>query len=236
MGYKEPVLTLKPLEDCRLYTFVDTGCLGGREPTELARALCDGGADLVQLRAKGEAPDTVRAMAERLLPITQAAGVWFVVNDHPAVAFEVGAPLCHLGQEDFFEAGHGHVSEVWAGSAAVAPGTGAGGQPPLIGLSTHAPDQAVRAIAAGAAYVAIGPVFATPTKPGRPPVTLEYVRWAAANVRIPWFAIGGISLDNLDGVLAAGARRVCAVRAILGTPDVAKACGEFARRLRSAAS
>lgn len=229
--YKPGVRALKPLEDCRLYTFVDTGCLRGREPEEVARALCDGGADLVQLRAKTETPERVRALADRLLPITRAAGVWLVINDHPAVAFQAGAPLCHLGQEDFFDAGYTQVGQVPWGFAAGRTGMDRALPRPLIGLSTHAPAQAERAIAAGAAYVAIGPVFATPTKPGRPPVTLDYVRWAAANLRIPWFAIGGIHLGNLDQVIAAGARRVCAVRAILEAPDVVQACREFARRL-----
>lgn len=229
--YKRGVRALKPLEDCRLYTFVDTGYLRGREPEEVAQALCDGGADLVQLRAKTEPPERIRALAERLLPITQAAGVWLVINDHPAVAFHSGAPLCHLGQEDFFDAGYTQVAQVPWGSAADRAGTDRTLHRPWIGLSTHAPAQAERAIAAGAAYVAIGPVFATPTKPGRPPVTLDYVRWAAANIRIPWFAIGGIHLGNLDTVIAAGARRVCAVRAILDAPDVVQTCREFARRL-----
>ncbi|MFM1944365.1 MAG: thiamine phosphate synthase, partial [Verrucomicrobiota bacterium] len=76
-----------------------------------------------------------------------------------------------------------------------------------------------------------GPVFATPTKPGRLPVTMEYVRWAAANLSVPWFAIGGIDLGNLDELLEAGARRVCVVSAILRASDVGVACREFRRRL-----
>ena len=103
-----------------------------------------------------------------------------------------------------------------------------------IGLSSHSPEQAKRALAAGADYLAIGPVYATGTKPTAKPVTLEYVRWAAApqsGVNIPWFAIGGINLENLGDVLAAGARRVCVVSAILNAPDVAAACAEFRRRL-----
>ena len=102
-----------------------------------------------------------------------------------------------------------------------------------VGLSTHAPAQAERAVAAGPDYLAIGPVFATRTKPMAKPVTLEYVRWAAANVKIPWFAIGGVNLHTLDEVLAAGAKRVCVVSAILDAPDIAKACAEFQRRLAS---
>jgi thiamine-phosphate pyrophosphorylase len=89
----------------------------------------------------------------------------------------------------------------------------------------------VRALAAKPAYIAIGPVYATGTKPGAKPVTLEYVRWAAENVKIPWFAIGGISLDNVDDVLRAGARRICVVSAILSAPDIRRACQAFARKL-----
>lgn len=213
---------MKPLTDCRLYTFVDRAYLRGRPPEDVARQLCDGGSDLVQLRAKDTAADEVEALAERLLPITTRAGVGLVINDHPEVARRVGAPLCHLGQGDFFGAGHQRVEEIT-------------GRPRTfqLGLSTHAPDQARRAVEAGPDYIAIGPVFATPTKPDRPPVTLDYVRWAAAHVRLPWFAIGGIQLANLDAVLEAGARRVCVVSAILLAPDVVKACQEFKRRLLS---
>jgi thiamine-phosphate pyrophosphorylase len=218
-------MQLKSLSACQLYTFVDTAYLGGRSPAELTRALCDGGADLIQLRAKGVPLDEVARIAERVAPIAEAAGVWFVVNDYPQVAAAVGAPLCHLGQEDFFGVGHVRVDEVCA--AAGGPGLG-------LGLSSHAPDQAQLAVNAGAAYVAVGPVFATPTKPGRPGVSLDYVRWAASHLQLPWFAIGGIHLDNLDQVLAAGATRVAVVSAILLAPDVTGACLRFRARLSSA--
>ena len=212
---------MKSLSDCRLYTFVDTAYLNGREPELVARQLCDGGADLIQLRAKKSSPEEIRRMAEKIIPITRATNVGLVINDHFDIASETGAELCHLGQEDFFDAGHKNVSEFKIKNSKL-----------KIGLSSHAPEQATRAIAAGADYIAIGPVYATGTKPGAKPVTLEYVRWAAANVDIPWFAIGRINLKNLDDVLAAGARGVCVVSAILNTPDVAKACAEFRRRLQ----
>ena len=102
-----------------------------------------------------------------------------------------------------------------------------------IGLSTHAPEQAQRALAAKPDYIAVGPVYATGTKPQAKPVTLEYVRWAAANVHIPWFAIGGINLKNLDDVLASGAKRICVVSAILNEDDVTGACRKFKARLGS---
>ena len=210
----------KPLADCRLYTFVDTAYMHGRSAADVARQLCDGGSDLIQLRAKDATPDQVRQLALAIAPITRQAGVWFVVNDHLAVAREVEADLCHLGQEDFFDAGHKHISELQPGAGNL-----------RIGLSTHAPAQCERAVAAGADYVAIGPIYPTGTKPTAKPVTLDYVRWAAANVRVPWFAIGGVNLQTLDDVLAAGAQRICVVSAILNATDIAAECQKYRTRL-----
>jgi thiamine-phosphate pyrophosphorylase len=221
---------MKLLSDCKLYTFVDTVYLNGRAPEVVAQQFCQGGADLIQLRAKRSSPDEIRRMVEKILPITQRANVGLVVNDHPEVARETGAEFCHLGQEDFFNAGHMHVSELRTPKSLPRQSAAAAGGL-RIGLSTHAPEQAKRALAAGADYLAIGPVFATGTKPTARPVTLEYVRWAAGNVGVPWFAIGGINLENLGDVLAAGAQRVCVVSAILNAPDVVKACAEFRRRI-----
>ena len=211
---------MKPLADCKLYTFVDTAYLHGRAPELVAQQLCDGGSDLIQLRAKNSSPDEIRALAEKILPITSRANVGFVINDHLEIARELGADICHLGQDDFFDAGYKNVSELRTPNSEL-----------RIGLSTHAPEQAQRALDAGADYIAIGPVYATGTKPGARPVTLEYVRWAAAKATVPWFAIGGINLRTLEDVLAAGAKRICVVSAILNAPDVTRACAEFRQRL-----
>lgn len=211
---------MKALRDCHLYTFIDTACLHGRDPARLAQQLCDGGSDIIQLRAKRESRDEVRRLAEIILPVTRAARVPLVINDHADIAQAVGAEGIHLGQEDFFDAGLSHRSQL----STLSPQQ-------FLGLSSHAPEQGRRALAAGADYIAVGPVFATGTKPGRAPCTLDYVRWAAANLRLPWFAIGGITLANLDEVLTAGAQRICVVSAILNAPDVAAACREFQRRL-----
>jgi thiamine-phosphate pyrophosphorylase len=211
---------VKPLADCKLYTFVDTAYLNGRAPELVAQQLCDGGSDLIQLRAKNSPPDEIRRLAEKILPVTQRAGVSLVINDHLEIARDLGADFCHLGQEDFFDAGHILVSELKE------PGSKL-----KIGLSTHAPAQAQRALDAGADYIAIGPVYATGTKPTAKPVTLEYVKWAATHATVPWFAIGGINTETIDAVLAAGAKRVCIVSAILNAPDLAKACAAFRYRL-----
>jgi thiamine-phosphate pyrophosphorylase len=211
---------MKPLADCKLYTFVDTAYLHGRAPEFVAQQLCDGGSDLIQLRAKKSSPEEIRRMAEKILPVTRRANVGLVINDHLEIARELGVEFCHLGQEDFFDTGYKNVSELKTQNSEL-----------KIGLSTHAPAQAQRALDANADYIAIGPVFATGTKPTAKPVTRDYVRWAAANVTVPWFAIGGINLQTIDEVLAAGATRVCIVSAILNAPDVTKACAEFWRLL-----
>jgi thiamine-phosphate pyrophosphorylase len=213
---------MRALIECRLYGFIDTAYLAGRSVSDLASQLCDGGVDMIQLRAKRETADDVRRLASQILPVTQTAGVPLVINDFPRMACELGAAFCHLGQEDFFDAGHCSVSEVLPADCGVG-----------MGLSSHSPSQAQRAVEAGAAYLGIGPVFATGTKPGAIPVTLEYVRWAKTNLSIPWFAIGGITLENVDDVLDAGARRICVVSAILDAPDVVRACQAFRDRVTS---
>src|SRR5262245_7053489 len=207
---------MKPLADCKLYAFVDTAYLNGHAPELVAQQLCDGGADLIQLRAKNLSPEEIRSMAEAILPITTRADVGLVINDHLSVARQVGAQICHLGQEDFFGQGHTNASS----SIGV-----------QIGLSTHSPEQDRKAIAARARHIALGPLAATGPRPGAKPVTLDYVRWAAANVTVPWFAIGGINLSNIHEVVAAGAQRICVVSAILNSDDIAGTCRKFKKHL-----
>jgi thiamine-phosphate pyrophosphorylase len=213
---------MKPLAQCQLYTFVDTAYLRGRAPELVAQQLCDGGSDLIQLRAKNASRKEILRLAEKILPVTRRANVGLVINDHLDIAREISADICHLGQEDFFDAGYTHISQL-SNKDKIAQ--------LKIGLSTHAPEQAQSALSAGADYIAIGPVYATGTKPTARPVTLDYVRWAADNAPVPWFAIGGINLQTIDAVVTAGARRVCVVSAILNAPDVVMACTEFRRRL-----
>ena len=213
---------MKPLSDCRLYTFIDSAYLNGRSPEKIARSLCLGGSDLIQLRAKDWSSDQIKKTAERVLSILADFGVRLVINDHLETTLESGAPVCHLGQEDFFETGFTHISNLPTKGKRIE-----------IGLSTHSPDQAQSAIDAGADYIAIGPIYATDTKPTARPVTLQYVQWAAENVRIPWFAIGGINLNNLTDVTAAGATRICVVSAILNSENIEETCKAFRQQLPS---
>lgn len=209
---------MKPLADCRLYTFVDTAYLQGRSADEITRQLIDGGADLIQLRAKDWSQEKIQAIATALLAITLPANIPLIINDYWTIATEVGAEFCHQGQEDYFEFGQ----------------RGSTPKHPQLGLSTHSPADAQRAMQAQAAYLAVGPIYPTPTKPDRSAVTLDYVRWATAYIDRPWFAIGGITLDNVDEVLEAGARRICVVSAILKAPDIPRACQRFHEHLASA--
>ncbi|HEX3799250.1 MAG TPA: thiamine phosphate synthase [Verrucomicrobiae bacterium] len=212
---------MKPLSECRLYTFVDLAFLRGRSPEWVAQELCEGGADIIQLRAKNSTPKEVRFIATAILPITRRADVGLIINDHLDVALDIGADGCHLGQEDFFDAGYSHVVQLKINSPTF-----------RLGISTHTPVQAHRSLAAQPGYVAVGPVYATGTKPTAAPVTLDYVHWAARHIPIPWFAIGGINLKNLDKVLKAGAKRICVVSAILNETDISGVCQQFKDRLK----
>ncbi len=181
------------------------------------RSALDGGVDIVQLRAKELEALPFMRLAERVMAIARAAQVPFVVNDRPDVALAVGADGVHLGQLD--------LPVAWA--CRVAPDA-------FIGRSSHEAAHAERAVDEGADYFAVGPVWATPTKPGREPAGLSYVRDVAArNVQVPWFAIGGITLDNVEQVLGAGATRIAMVRAVLDASDPAEAARGFADALKA---
>ncbi|HEX5469666.1 MAG TPA: thiamine phosphate synthase [Gaiellaceae bacterium] len=156
-----------------------------------------GGVDVVQVRERS-LPDgrLLDALAEAR-EVTARLGVPLGVNDRPDLAVLSGADFVHVGQDDI------PVAEARSFGLPV-------------GLSTHAPEEID---AARSDYIAVGPVYATPTKQGRPPVGLELVRYATTNARVPWFAIGGIDASNIDEVVAAGASRVAVVRAIVEADD-----------------
>jgi thiamine-phosphate pyrophosphorylase len=185
----------------------------------LDRAL-GGGVDVVQLRQKGlEAGDELRYL-EVFRRACDLHGALLAVNDRADVAYAAGADVLHLGQDDL--------------PAAVARRIC--GPDVVIGLSSHDEQQAAAAAAEpGVDYYCTGPVWPTPTKPGRPAPGLPLVRFAAGlGGARPWFAIGGIDLGNLDQVLDAGARRVVVVRAITEAEDPGAAAAALAARLRGA--
>lgn len=184
-----------------------------------------GGVDIIQLRDKTIEAAEELELLEVLREAAERHGRLWAVNDRADIAALAGAPVFHIGQKDL----------PLDSARQVLPGT------PAIGLSTHSPDQVDAAIAAarsseGLDYFCVGPVWATPTKPGRAPVGLDLVRYAAGavhsndrenNRRLPWFAIGGIDLSNVEQVVAAGAERIVVVRAVTEAPDPAAAAAEL---------
>lgn len=206
---------MKQLRDARLYGILDLGYVVADDAERVAAQLCEGGVDVLQLRAKGCDELEIEELGQRIEPITRAAGVPLIVNDFPALVPSIGAQGAHIGQDD------GTVEDArWRAGRALA-----GEVPlPLIGRSTHSVEQAVAAQTEGADYIGFGPLFATPTKPGRPAIGLNDIRRVHELVSIPIFCIGGIKLENLEAVLAAGAQRVVIVSALLQAPDIAAAC------------
>jgi thiamine-phosphate pyrophosphorylase len=177
-----------------------------------------GGVDLLQLRCKELEALPYMRLAARVRDIAAAAGVPFIVNDRPDVALAVGADGVHLGQRD--------LPPEWARRILT--------DDAIIGRSSHEPADADRALSERATYFAVGPVWATPTKPGRPAAGLDYVRSVAARrIDVPWFAIGGIDRHNIEGVLDAGATRVAVVRAILDAVDSAAAAASLLQAVRA---
>jgi thiamine-phosphate pyrophosphorylase len=194
-----------PAADGRLYLIT----AARPDLTAFLEAAVRGGVDFVQLREKQLSDRELLGLLAEAREATRRLGVPLVVNDRPDLAVLAGADYVHVGQEDL------PVAEVRRFGIPV-------------GLSTHSPTELA---GAEADYVGVGPVYATPTKEGRPAVGLDYVRHAAAHARAPWFAIGGIDVTNVADVVAAGARRIAVVRAIGDAADPEQAARALRRAL-----
>ncbi len=166
------------------------------DSVDVLKKAVEDGAGIVQLRDKSGDRKTILEKARQMVAFRQDRTFVFILNDDPELALEAGADGVHVGQD---------LSTIDARKKV--------GDGMILGKTTHNLEQARQAIEDGADYVSVGPVYATPTKPGRPAVGLGYVREAASKVNIPFVAIGGIDLSNIDDVLAAGARTVGVVRA-----------------------
>jgi thiamine-phosphate pyrophosphorylase len=206
------------LRDARLY-LVSRARIAAGDLVGFVAELASAGVDLIQLREKElEAGDLIRA-GEPLGAACRAAGIKFIVNDRPDVALALDADGVHLGQNDL---------PVTVARRIL--GTG------IVGRSTHAAPEidAVRAAPEPIDYIAVGPVFETPTKAGRPAAGLGLIAHAARHAPVPWFAIGGLNVSNLEDVIVAGARRIVVVRAIAEAKDPVEAAAGLRAMLDAA--
>jgi len=205
------------LASARLYGIVDLGYTPSGEIEATTSDLIRGGADLIQLRAKGIDHAEILEMGRRIQPICRQAGVPFIVNDHADVAIELQADGLHIGQDD---GSHDDTRRLI-------------GMDMLLGRSTHSPEQARQALADGFDYIGFGPLFPTPTKQGRPGIGLEHVAIIQQEVgeQIPVFCIGGVKRGNLPEVLDAGAHRVVIVSDLLTAEDITVATLEAKKLL-----
>lgn len=207
------------LAHARLYGIVDFGYVAPCDVAKVTQQLLTGGADVIQLRAKGAEMDAIIQAAKQILPLCKSAGIPFILNDFPELAVELGADGVHIGQDD------GSIYDVRRSI----------GEDMLIGRSTHSLEQARNAMDDGADYIGFGPLFPTPTKAGRPAIGLEEVSKMETEVGqfVPAFCIGGIKMENLSEVLNAGARRCVIVSQLLTAEDIMVATAEAKRLIFS---
>jgi len=206
------------ISDVQLYVLV-TESVAKRPTRDVVRMAIDGGADAIQLREKEMPDDRFLHLAEELRSICREAGVLLIVNDRVAISRLAGADGVHVGQDDL-----------------PAPEARKILRPDkILGVSTHSIEQARQAVAQSADYIGVGPVYPTETKGYEEGVGLDLVRQAAAEIDIPFFAIGGIALERLDEVIAAGCTRVAVSSAVIAAEDVTAAAKQFKAKLAAAA-
>lgn len=203
-----------------LYAILDRSVARGRDLPGLLDAVLAGGCRLVQLREKTMPLDELLPLARRLARRCREAGALLIVNDRTDLALAAGADGLHVGQDDL-------------------PARQARGllRPNMIlGVSTHDPEQARRAVADGADYVAVGSIFPTTTKAGFQLVGPELIRRVRPEVPVPLVAIGGITADNAAAVLGAGADAVAVISALCAAPDPEAATRAFLARIAPGAA
>lgn len=208
------------LSSARLYAILDTAYVEDHQWESVCVQLIAGNADLIQLRAKERSRGQKRELLERILPLFASSATPLIINDDVELALEFPGLGIHIGQDD------GDVAET---RKSIGPDR-------ILGLSTHSPEQARAAIAQSELlnYFAVGPVFATQTKPDYTPVGLRLVETVSKmHPPIPWFCIGGIKRTNLDSVIAAGGRRAVVVSEILESSNPPELIGEYRARLKT---
>lgn len=170
------------------------------DSTKILKNAIDNGARVIQLRDKSGDPDLIKEKALEIKAYKNNHAFLFILNDHPSIALNIGADGVHIGQD---------TSSIETRKIV--------GPDLIIGKTTHSIDQALVAQREGVDYISAGPIYDTPTKPGRKAVGLEYIKVVAENIDLPFVAIGGIDLTNIDAVLNAGAKTIGVVRSAQNT-------------------
>jgi thiamine-phosphate pyrophosphorylase len=200
---------MKELTHCQLYGILDLNCISASDTLRVAEAMIEGGVDLIQLRVKERSIGELTDLAAELHELTCRSSISMIVNDHVEIARKVPVEGVHVGQDD----------------DAICVVREKAGRDLLVGKSTHSVAQALAAAGEGADYIGFGPIFSTPTKPNYTPIGLADIKRVHLDVALPIFCIGGIKIDNLEQVIAAGARRVVIVSGLLQAENIA----EYAR-------
>lgn len=208
--------TISKLERSRLYLVAGAGSLLDHQDFKAVEEAVEGGVDILQLRDYSLKDAELLSLAHKFRALTRRYRILFIVNNRPDIARLVDADGVHVGQEDLSVK---EVREII-------------GEGKVVGVSTHSLEEARKAILDGANYMGVGPVYPTPTKRGRPAVGVDYVRQVAEiHPPIPFFAIGGINLTNIEEVLRAGATRLAVVRAITEAKNPKTAAEELQKAL-----
>jgi thiamine-phosphate diphosphorylase len=203
-----------------LYAILDRSMSAGRDLPSLLDAVLGGGGRLVQLREKTLPLAQLLPLAQHLARRCREVGALFIVNDRADLALAVGADGLHVGQGDLPARRAREILQ---------PGM-------ILGVSTHDLEQARRAVADGADYVAVGSIYPTSTKSGFQLVGLDLIRRVRSEVPVPLVGIGGITAENAGAVLAAGADAVAVISALCAAPDPEAATRGFFARLDPSAA
>jgi thiamine-phosphate pyrophosphorylase len=193
------------LKKALLYGILDTGYSKPDDWPELGKKLVDGGVDVIQIRAKEHSTGDILPWARMMVDLLHPLGCPVIINDYPELVGAAGAAGVHVGQDDY----------------SVEEARERAGLPCLVGKSTHSLEQARQGESDGADYIGFGPIYATPTKPGRPPIGKELIRSMSEAIRIPAFCIGGIKAENVAELVALGAERVVIVSGLLAADNPA---------------
>jgi thiamine-phosphate pyrophosphorylase len=186
----------------RLY-FVCEALPRGHDPEAMLNAAMAPGAGMVELRDRDQPKAVIERSGRTFRRLANTYSALFIVNDDPYLAMELGADGVHVGQDDIDPADARRIM----------------GPDAIVGLSTHSREQIESAATMPIDYISVGPIWETPTKEGRPATGLDLIRTASGVATVPWFAIGGIDESNVKEVVAAGAERICVVRAIRDAED-----------------